>query len=87
MSFDNAKKIAEGIEILEEIGNLFKEAPPEEIAQLMEDCKVKAMQPHRTPEMVRQAFLLRSGLTLGLILFCQFQFDPNTREFLPVTDA
>lgn len=78
---NDAQKIALAIEIMQEINDLFKETPAEEINQLMEDCKIKAMQPNRTPDMIRQAFLLRSGLILGTLMYRTFDFDPDTREF------
>jgi len=79
---NDAQKIALAIEIMQEINDLFKEAPAEEINQLMRDCQSKATQPHRTPDMIRQAFLLRSGLILGTLMYRTFDFDPETRDFV-----
>lgn len=84
---NDAQKIALAIEIMQEINDLFKEAPAEEINQLMEDCKVKAMQSNRTPDMIRQAFLLRSGLILGTLMYRNFDFNPTTREFTVLSDG
>ena len=84
---NDAQKIALAIETMQEINDLFKKAPAEEINQLMRDCQIKGTQPNRTPDMVRQAFLLRSGLILGTLMYRNFDFDPKTREFTVIADG
>ena len=78
------EKIAALFDVLEEIGELFKEAPAEEITQLITDCTIKGTMPDRTPDMIRQAFLLRSGLLLGVFLYRQYTVNPDrTVEVMP----